>query len=154
MLVRVFHGIKVDVVDVHGVHAPDDTIYALIFLISPEKDPKQHLRILAQIAEQVDSAGFLRGWLAAKNEPELKQLLLRDERFFGFRIQRGTPSEALIGRTLRELQMPEGTLVALIWRDGQTFVPRGSTQVREDDHLTIIGDPGIVEQMRQEYEGN
>ena len=47
--------------------------------------------------------------------------------------------------------MPEGCLVALIRRKGETIVPRGLTELMEGDRLTIIGDAQRIEQLINEY---
>ena len=47
--------------------------------------------------------------------------------------------------------MPEGCLVALIRRKGETIVPRGLTVLLEGDRLTIIGDTQGIEQLNDEY---
>ena len=47
--------------------------------------------------------------------------------------------------------MPEGCLVALIRRKGETIVPRGLTELVEGDRLTIIGDPQGIEKLIKEY---
>ena len=77
--------------------------------------------------------------------------MLRDERFFSLRIRSNTPSSVLIGRSLREIRMPEGCLVALIRRKGETIVPRGLTVLLEGDRLTVIGDTQGIEQLNDEY---
>jgi amino acid transporter/mannitol/fructose-specific phosphotransferase system IIA component (Ntr-type) len=151
VMVRLRDGIRVEVVDVHGRRAPEELVYCLVFLISPEADPKQHLRILAQIAEHVDTDEFLSRWREAKNEQVLKELLLHDERLFTLRLSRGTVSEALIGKELRELRLPEGVLVALIRRRGRIAVPRGNTVLEERDRLTILGEPRDVADLQRRY---
>lgn len=149
MVVRSRAGVRVDVTDVHGEHSPDDPVHALFFLVSPEEDPRQHLRILAQLAERVDDDGFMREWLAARNEQSLKEILLRDERFLRLRLTRGGPAEDWIGRALAELEMPEGALVALVRRRGHTLVPRGGTVLEAGDRLTILGEPEDLEELRR-----
>ena len=42
------------------------------------------------------------------------------------------------GRHLYELDLPSGTLVAMIRRNGTALVPRGSTVVEEDDTLAVL----------------
>ena len=140
------------------VDAPDfsgktslQPIHAFFFLVSPNDNPGQHLRILAQIAGRVDESNFLKDWKEATDEQDLKEILLRDERFFSLRILSNTPTTVLIGRTLREIRMPEGCLVALIRRKGETIVPRGFTVLLEGDRLTIIGDAYGIEQLNDAY---
>lgn len=153
VLVRSRAGLHIEVTDVHGGRAPDQPIHALFFLVSPEEDPRQHLRILAQIAERVDEDGFMARWRAARSEPELKELLHRDERFLSLVVGGGDGTADLAGRRLRDLAMPDGALVALIRRRGETLVPRGGTVLETGDRLTILGGPEDVRELRERYAG-
>ena len=53
-------------------HEEDAIVNAIFFLVSPEKDPTQHLRILAQIAGRVEEDGFEQEWMNAEDEQDLK----------------------------------------------------------------------------------
>lgn len=44
------------------------------------------------------------------------------------------------GRTLREIVLPENTLVMMICRDGDYFVPQGKTELHLGDKLLVISD--------------
>ena len=107
--------------------------------------------IIDQIAGRVDDKNFIKDWMGATDDQELKEILLRDERFFSLTIRRNTPSFVLVGNSLRDIRMPEGCLVALIRRKGETIVPRGLTELMEGDRLTIIGDIKGIEQLINEY---
>jgi trk system potassium uptake protein len=48
------------------------------------------------------------------------------------------PDAPIIGRALRDLEFPDGALVAVILRGEEAIVPRGSTEVREGDRLVLI----------------
>lgn len=150
-IVRSRKGIVMNVVDIHGKLVPEEPIYAFFFLISPEEDARQHLRILAQIARRVDADDFMQQWCVAENEQALKEILLRDERFLSIRLKKGTPSEKLIGKALREIRIPKGSLIVLVFRDGSTFVPDGNTVLQDRDRLTIIGDPGGIGTLYRQY---
>ena len=141
----------VEAPDFSGNTSLQGPIHAFFFLVSPNNNPGQHLRILAQIAGKVDDENFLKDWLAAKDEQELKEILLRDERFLSLIIRGNSPSSVLIGRSLGEIRMPEGSLVALIRRKGETIIPRGQTVLEEGDRLTIIGDAHGIEKLNNEY---
>lgn len=149
VMVRAADGVDVDVTDVHGGHSSGEPIHALFFLVSPEEDPKQHLRILAQIAERVDEDEFMDAWLGARNEQVLKEILLQDERYLSLRLRPEGPGAEWIGRALRELDLPEGVLVALVRRDGRFLVPRGRTILEERDRLTILGGEAEIRSLRE-----
>ncbi len=44
------------------------------------------------------------------------------------------------GNTLKDITLPKNTLVMMICRDGEYFVPQGSTELHIDDKLLIISD--------------
>lgn len=51
------------------------------------------------------------------------------------------PDSAAVGRQLLDVGLPSGVLVVLIGRDGQTFVPSGSTTLAARDKLLLISAP-------------
>ena len=151
VIVRAKETCFVEAPDFSGETSLQGPIHAFFFLISPNDNPGQHLRILAQIAGRVDDENFIKDWLVAIDEQEMKEILLRDERFLSLRIQANSPSSMLIGRSLLEIRMPKGSLVALIRRKGETIIPRGQTVLEEGDRLTIIGDAHGIEELNNEY---
>jgi uncharacterized transporter YbjL len=149
VLVRAKKGVEIDV----GIpiQASDQPIQAVFFLASPETDSSRHLRILAQIAGRVDDETFLEEWLEANNEHEVKEVMLRDERMFVLDVQSGHPSDALTGNAIRDLSLPDSTLVAMIRRGSEFVVPHGSTRIEEGDRLTVLGKPHGITELRHRY---
>lgn len=153
IIVRSTMGIKVSIdTSITGFHSPNEHIYAFFFLISPEENPGQHLRILAQIASHVDNKNFMKKWLEAGNEQELKELLLRDDRFVRIHLRSGSKAGQFIGLPINQLSLPEGCLIALIHRAGKIIVPQGQIVLCENDHLTIIGYPEGILELYENYE--
>ena len=151
VIVRVNELCFVEAPDFSGKILLQGPIHAFFYLISPNENPGQHLRILAQIAGRIDDENFLKDWLDASDEQELKEILLRDERFLSLRIRKNTPSSVFIGRSLKDIRMPEDCLVAVIRRRGETIVPRGLTVLLEGDRWTIIGDAQGIKQLNNKY---
>jgi len=129
-----------------------ERVTAVFFLISPEDNPTQHLRILAQIAGRVDDESFAEEWLNAKDEQKLREVLLHDDNFQALYITKGSRTEYFINKSLKEIKLPTGCLVALIQRAGEIVVPNGNTKIIEDDRITIIGDPNSIKELNQIYE--
>lgn len=152
VLARVRGGMRPDVGDeTLFKQCEEEPVHAVFFVVSGTTDAGSHLRLLAQLAGRIEDTGFLSEWLANVDEQELKETLLRDDRYLALKLETGAKSEALIGRSLKELDMPEGSLVALIRRYGVTMVPRGRTVLRESDRLTIIGDPMGLQTLDEKY---
>ena len=130
----------------------DQPIHAFFFLVSPEEDPAQHLRILARIAECVNHAHFMQEWLTARNEQELKETLIQKELFFSLRLHKDSKTANLIGHKISELQLPDEIMVALIHRNNRIVVPRSHIVIEEEDRLTIVGEAEGIQQFREQYD--
>ena len=128
----------------------DRRVHAVIFLVSPESAPGQHLRLLGHLASHIDEDGFLGRWLQARDEHALRETLLREERSFSFRLT-DAQVPSLVGRTVAEAELPPGALVALVRRGRSARVPDGSTRLREGDYLTVIGAPEVIEELADRY---
>lgn len=124
---------------------------ALFLLVGGSDTTGTVLRSLAQLAAHVESHSFRDDWLTAGDELELKEVLLREERFLSLRLTPGTPAERLAGRRLRDLELPSGVLVALVRRDGNMFVPTGDHALEIHDRVTVIGEPQAVSQLASRY---
>lgn len=151
VLVRARQGIHIAFNNPLTGHDEEEFVPAVFFLVSPEQDPGQHLRILAQIAGRVDDESFVTAWDAARNDQELKEALLHDERSVALHIRSNDPSSVMVGRTLREIGLPAGCLVTWLRRGDEVIVPHGGTVVEDGDRLTVIGDPGSIKQVRERY---
>lgn len=149
VLVRSREGIQLHEAGRETGEPADGRVFALFFLLSPEGEPGQHLRLLGHLATHVDDDAFLEQWLAAGNADELRGTLLREERSLTLHLEAGTPVAEWIGRQVRELGLPPGTLIALVRRRGQSFVPRGSTELRAGDRLTLIGEPEAIRSLAE-----
>ena len=132
----------------------EQDVHAVFFLVSPEKDPTQHLRILAQIAGKVEEELFEEEWRLAKDEQELKESLIHEDRSLSLVISSNSETASLIEKSLRDIKFPQGCLVAMIRRRGQTIIPTGRTILAEGDRLTIIGDPKSMNELKKEYQSS
>ena len=127
----------------------DKKVKTLFFLVSPESNPGQHLRILAQIAGRVDEDSFQQDWVQAADEQELKEVMLRNDRSLTVNV---SDKEAASWRSSRvmDLGLPGSCLVALVQRDGDVEFPRGSTRFRDGDRVTVIGEPEDIKTLRSQ----
>jgi len=152
VIVRSLKGIHIKFNDPLTDNKEDEQdVYAVYFLVSPEKDPTQHLRILAQIAGRVEEETFEKEWLEAKDEQEIKEALLHEDRLLSLVAEYDTASAKLINKALKDIRFPHGCLVAMLRRHGQTIIPTGNTVILEGDRLTIIGEPKSMTALKQEF---
>lgn len=151
VLVRCVIGVEVDLSKSYGHLKLDQPVHAFIFLVSPADSLGPHLRSVAQIATSVDAPDFLERWMECETPAEMRRLLLRDERFLQIDVEDEGPTSELVGAGLADLDFPEGALLAIILRDGESFVPTRAVKLKSGDHLTVIGNPDAVEQLHERF---
>jgi mannitol/fructose-specific phosphotransferase system IIA component (Ntr-type) len=135
-------------------HEEDEQhVNAIFYLVSPQGNPAQHLRILAQIAGRVDDDSFQASWIDAIDEHELKEALIQNERFVTLIIKTGDKTSTLIGKALKDINLPKDCLVALIKRGEYSIIPNGESILLENDRVTVIGNPRAVEEINKNYTG-
>lgn len=149
VLVRSVHPIFVPGDDPMTDHVEEDkSVRTLFFLVSPESNPRQHLRILAQIAGRVDEDSFVPDWHGAQGEQALKEVLLRNDRSMTVVLSDAEAADWR-NRELRELSLPGTCLIALVQREGDVVYPHGSTRFLDGDRVTVIGEPEDISTLRK-----
>lgn len=152
VIVRVQNGLTVDTENydslVNGQAKEGEKLYAIFFLISPEKDATQHLRFLAHTAEKIDKDDFLEQWIKAKDEAALRELLLRSERFMNITIRYENQTRDMIGKKIKDVTLPGESLVTILKREGKIKIPHGDTVLKEGDRLSIIGEEEDIDQIK------
>ncbi|MGD8495306.1 MAG: amino acid permease [Gemmatimonadales bacterium] len=146
LLVRSREGVRIEIGPEEAGEGArkSELVYAIFFLLSPEDEPGQHLRLLGHLATHVDDEGFVERWLAAGDADELRATLLREERSLMVRLADPGPLADWAGRRVRDLQLPRDLLIALVRRDGHGIIPGGDLELRAGDRLTVIGTPEAV----------
>ncbi|MFC1530704.1 amino acid permease [Gemmatimonadota bacterium] len=151
VIMRSREGMQVAAADQFTDRTHGEQVHALFFLVSPWPSPGNHLRTLAEIVARVAQEEFLDEWLSASDKQGLKKVILRVERFLSLGLQRTAASSVLIDRPLSEVDLPEGSLIALIHRGLAILVPRGDTVLQEGDRLSIVGDPEAIREIGSLY---
>ncbi len=152
-LVRSRDGLEAPAYDLDVTDGEEATgkIFAVFVLVSPTEPPGQHLRTLAALASRIDEDGFLDAWRVASNEQAIRETLVTNDRYLTLVLDSGGTTASFIGRRLHELRLPQGVLVALVHRDGQSVVPSGSTLLEAGDRLTIIGETDGVRELHDRF---
>lgn len=82
-------------------------------------------------------------WLGQIDEPERKDVFgieLPDEIKSVMSEIDITPAVLVHGNRLMELTMPDHTLAVMVKRNGRYFIPKGNTELKENDKLLMISD--------------
>jgi NhaP-type Na+/H+ and K+/H+ antiporter len=90
-------------------------------------------------------------WLAAEEPGDFREAVLRDERFLTLHIAARAPTGSLVGVAVKDVPWPEGTLLALVRREGAILIPSGDTALRAGDRLSIVGHAEGIRAVRARY---
>ena len=142
-------GIKKPVVK--GGISSEDHIRVFFFVIGRRDEPKQQLRFLSRLMDIVERENFIDKITTIRNHREIKEFLLHDDRFITLHLRKGTIQEELIDKPLRDISLPQDVLIAMLQRDNHIFTPRGDTVLKDDDIITIIGEPPGIKTLFKKY---
>ncbi|MGK7388693.1 MAG: PTS sugar transporter subunit IIA, partial [Candidatus Cyclobacteriaceae bacterium M2_1C_046] len=153
VLIRISDGIEIDTESFESLSSKSEgeiqKIRAFIFLVSSEQHSGSHLRILAHIAEMVDTKHFMQRWLSAKSERELREVMLRDEHFINLYISKDDSTSDMIGKEIKDIKLPGDSLIAIVEREGDLVIPHGDTVIRDGDKISVIGSIDAIDQVKQ-----
>jgi amino acid transporter/mannitol/fructose-specific phosphotransferase system IIA component (Ntr-type) len=136
---------------VKGEIASDDDIQVFFFMVGPNDQPRQQLRMLSRVMDIVERENFVEKIINTGNHREIKEYLLHNDRFISLQLLSGIPQAELIDKKLMEIKLPQDVLVALLQRGDNIFTPRGNTRLKENDIITIIGEPRSIKQLFDKY---
>ena len=128
-----------------------DNIRVFFFLLSRSDNPKLQLRLLSRLMDIVERDRFVETICDIKNEREIKEYLLHNDRYVTLELIPNTSTEELINKMLKETRFPQDVLVAMIQRQDKVITPRGDTLLMEGDIITIIGEPKGIDAVFEKY---
>jgi basic amino acid/polyamine antiporter, APA family len=85
------------------------------------------------------------------DEVVARAAVLDFERSLSLHLDPAASASAWVGRRVRDLDLPVGTLIAVVRRKGHRIVPTGSSVLMQGDRLTIIGDPEGIRQIADRH---
>ncbi|HMB99365.1 MAG TPA: amino acid permease [Balneolaceae bacterium] len=158
VLVRIRSGIDLDRQKFEPLSEEEDVaegkLHCLVFMVSSSSKSGQHLRILAHLAEMIDSSDFFERWMHAEDEAELREILLRDERFINITLKQDYITRGLIDKKVKDLELPGESLITIIKRKGRIIFPHGDTVLKENDELSIIGEKTDIDEIKSIFYDN
>ena len=129
----------------------EEKIKVFFFLVHSDKKPKLQLRILSGILDIAEKDHFIKDIFSFTNDQKIIEYLLHDKQYISFRLNKNLPSEKFINKRLMDISLPADVLVVFIERETNIFAPKGKTQLKENDRLTIIGETNSINKLYDQY---
>ena len=151
-LIRIKNGLPFENINLErNQNDLDEKLNSIIYLMSSTERSGQHLRILAHLAEMIDVIDFKERWLEAKDEAELREILLRDERFINLSIRAEGPTKEMINKCVKDITLPGSTLITVVKREDLIIYAHGTTQLKVNDRLSLIGEKDDIKEVKEKY---
>ena len=77
---------------------------------------------------------------------------LRDEQLEIIEVEVGQGAPAA-GRKVAEVELPDGSLIISVLRNGRGFVPQADTVIDAGDEVLLVLDPGLEERITAQFSG-
>jgi trk system potassium uptake protein TrkA len=58
------------------------------------------------------------------------------------------------GRSVSDIELPDGSLIISVLREGGGFVPKSETVIEVGDEVLLVLDPGLEEEIMPQFVGN
>lgn len=148
------HGIEQpEMVLVRGkIHIEDKEYNGLIVLVDDEASPDRLMELLSRLNAVIRHTDFPEAWQKAEDEEELKSAFLgKGVQALTISIDGSGPAASLEGSTVRNVDLPEGSILALIQREGRLLVPHSDTQLQKGDEITLVAESNVIPQLNQRF---
>lgn len=128
-----------------------DEVEAIVLLTGP-KEYTEHLNIMARLSNRAEE-GLAPQLKEADSDMAVRETLLGQDGYVTVNLEEGLAANELVGKALWQLgkELLSGCLVAKIERNGESFVPVGSTKLEQGDRLLILGSKEATKHLFQHY---
>src|SRR5580658_457712 len=80
-------------------------------------------------------------------------LALEEERLEIIELEVGADS-TVVGQSVADIRLPEGSLIISVLRGGSGFVPKADTVIEAGDEVLLVLDPGLEESITTHFSAN
>ncbi len=134
------------------IHLHKETFNGLIVLVDDERSSGRLLKLLTKLNQVIHQTKFPKVWQDAENEDELRSALLhQDVHAITLHVDQSGPTANMEGKNVHDAPLPEGSLIAIIAREGNLMVPQADTKLQNGDDITIFAESEIIKELTDKY---
>ncbi|RDV14551.1 amino acid permease [Pontibacter diazotrophicus] len=148
------HGIEQpEMIVIRGeIHVDDNEYKGLIVLVDDEQSSDRLMGLLSRLNAVIRHNDFPEAWKKAEAPEELKSAFLEQGvRAMTISVDGSGPTASLDGCKVQNVELPEGSLMALIYRQGKLLVPHKDMTLQKGDKITLVADCDAVPQLTERF---
>lgn len=128
-----------------------EAVHGLVVVVDDEHAASRLLHTVGRIISSVELPGFDEAWNAAEQPDALREALTRGVVTLRVRIDGRADADSPVGTRIRDLDLPDGSLVTMIHRGGRTVIPSGDEQLQEGDQLTLLAEADLADTLLDRF---
>lgn len=134
------------------VHVEDKEYNGLIVLVDDEQSSDRLMELLSRLNSVIRHTEFPDAWNNAEDTEELKSAFLgQGVQAVTYCINDTGPTASLDGSMVQNVEMPEGSLLTLIQRQGRMLVPNKDTRLQKGDEIMVMAESNVIPQLNQKF---
>ena len=133
-----------------NIRLNNDMINGFIVLADDNSRSDRHLQLLSQLEHTLKDPDFKKKWHKAETAEDIKKLFIQDVRTLSVRITDSGKTAQLEGKKLKEIDLPDHVLAAVVYREGKMTIPNAETVLRPGDEVTFIADGKAMQALIDE----
>jgi basic amino acid/polyamine antiporter, APA family len=147
-----------------GIEQPEMLIYrgkvkmkgrsvdGLMVILDDKKSTDRLLKLVSQLDTLLDKPEFLKYWDNATSAKEIKKCLSQNVRTLSVRVAESDGTSKLIGKNPEEIELPEGSRIAVILKGGKIRVPNSDIYIEKGDEIIIVAENGVVNSLSSKWD--
>lgn len=126
--------------------AQDFHPHTVMFLFTPDKPAALDIRLAGHLADAVTTHQFAASWMGAKEEEDIRNILMRDDHFVLARAIDIPALKPFIGKPITDIELSASSFIAIVERGERVLSPRAIEALQDSDKVLIVGEPGDLEE--------
>jgi basic amino acid/polyamine antiporter, APA family len=131
----------------------DNSADGLIILLDDKESSGRLLHLTSQLESSIHKEEFHEAWSNAESAEDIKKAMIQDIRTITIRIGKSGKSKSMLGKNAGEVELPKGSIIALIQRKGNYLVPTADLNLEEGDEVTIVSEKKAFNELTSKYMG-
>lgn len=129
----------------------EEIINGLIVVVDDKHSPHRLLKLITQLETAINHHDFPKAWKQAESTADIKETLFHDIGSLTLAVNELGPTAKLIGKKVKDLELPKNSLIGSIYRKGDLLIPNGNTEIQKDDELIILARGEAFDSLAEQF---
>lgn len=127
------------------------SLQGLIVVVDDESSSNRLLQLLSQLEISINNHYFPEKWKKTKNAKDVQNSLIQDIGSFSVWIKNSGRTAKMRGNKIKEVRLPEHSIIGAMYRDGKITVPDQDEVLKEGDELIVIAQGEAIKELSDRF---